>query len=63
MNREQRRIELAHTPKDTGLYGATRFYLAKLPNGKSVISTERLTLADRQIELLPHELGKYALIN
>ncbi len=67
MNREQRRKELASRPaertRDSGLYGATRFYLAKMPNGKPVISTDRMTLSDRTIELMPHELGKYTIIN
>ena len=62
-NREQRRIELAHKPIDDGLYGATRFFLAKMPNGKQVISTDRMMLDDKVVELLDHEIGKYALIN
>ena len=63
MNREQRRREQTHGGKATGLYGATRFFIVRLPNGKNVLSPERLTLADRPIELLDHEIGKYVLIN
>lgn len=62
MNREQRRVELAK-PKNEGLYGARRFFLAKLPNGNSVISTDRMTPTDKMVELMPHELGKYELVN
>lgn len=63
MNREQRRRELTHGGKATGLYGATRFYVVRLPNGKSALCDRRLTPSDKPIELLDHEVSKYTFVN
>ena len=64
MDREQlRREQATHTPKDSGLYGATQFYVTLLRNGKKVLSTNPLSLDSRPIELLDHEVGKYELVN